>query len=32
MPIDFNQARHAVCLAFALMGYNLRRHDRKTAP
>lgn len=28
----FNQARNAVCLAFALIGYNLRRLDRITAP
>jgi IS5 family transposase len=27
----FNQARNAVCLAFALIGYNLRRLDRITA-
>ena len=26
----FNQARNAVCLAFALIGYNLRRLDRIT--
>ena len=28
----FNQARNAICLAFALIGYNLRRLDRITAP
>jgi transposase, IS5 family len=27
----FNQARNAVCLAFALIGYNLKRLDRITA-
>ena len=27
----FNQVRNAVCLAFALIGYNLRRLDRITA-
>ena len=27
----FNRARNAVCLAFALIGYNLRRLDRMTA-
>jgi len=27
----FNQARNAACLAFALIGYNLRRLDRITA-